>query len=99
MRTIIQLSCYLYGALNLCYPPDLRRQFDCEMLQVFDDQVWEAWQRRGVRGFVRVWRTALWELFTVAVPLRLQSPALIAAALSLLGSAALCAAFLRAVSR
>jgi hypothetical protein len=99
MRTVLHLSCHIYGALILCYPPDLRRQFDSEMTQVFADQLAKEWRCRGVAGVVRVWRTALLELFSVAVPLRLQSPVAIAVALSLLGSAALCMAFLRAVSR
>jgi hypothetical protein len=98
MRTLIEVSCSLYRTLLLCYPSEVRRRFHAEMTQVFADQLSDAWQLRGFAGTVQVWRTAVWELLTVAAPLGLQSPALIAAALSLLGSAALCAAFLRAVS-
>jgi hypothetical protein len=97
MGRFFQLSCKIYGALTICYPSELRHRFDEEMAQVFEDQLRERWERRGVLGVVHVWRTALWELLSVALVLRLQNPFVIAVALSLLGSAALCAAFFRAV--
>jgi hypothetical protein len=98
MPTLVQLCRNAYRVLFLCYPSDLRRRFDMEIADVFAEQLCGEWQRRGLRGFARVWSTALWELLTVAAPLRLQSPSFIAFAVSLLGAAAFCAAFLRAVS-
>jgi hypothetical protein len=98
MSTLNQPSCIAYRALLLCYPSELRRQFETEMADVFAEQINCESQKRGIRGFARVWSIVFWELLTVAAPLRLQSPAFIAAAVSLLGSAALCAAFFRAVS-
>jgi hypothetical protein len=95
---VVQLSCGAYRALLLCYPAEVRQRFEEEIIDVFAEQLCCEWQCRGFRGFARVWSTALWELLTVAAPLRLQSPSFIAVALSLLGSAALCAAFFRAVS-
>jgi hypothetical protein len=45
-----------------------------------------------------LWRSALWELLTVAVPLRLASNAVMAGAISFLASSVLFLVFFRAVS-
>jgi hypothetical protein len=37
------------------YPDTLQRQFAAEMLDVFEEQVAEAWAKKGVFGFARVW--------------------------------------------
>lgn len=47
------------------------------------------WEREGLDGVTRVWRSALAEVFYVAVPLQLQSSIVVVTSLSLLSSFAL----------
>ena len=70
------------------------------MLTTFSEQMCSEWKRSGLVGIVPVWRSALWELLSVAVPLQLQprSSIVIAMALSFLWSSALFMALFRAVS-
>jgi hypothetical protein len=98
MPTLIHLSCNAYRVLFLCCPSDLGSRFAAKICDVFAEQLCCEWPRRGLRGFACVWSTALCERLTVAAPRRLQSPFVIAVAISLLGSVALCSAFLRGVS-
>ncbi len=82
-------STRLYGALLWLYPREFRLRFGGEMTQVFADQMAEARQERGVAGVLRIWREAVAELFTVALPSQLASMMLIVPVLSFLGALAL----------
>ena len=49
-------------------------------------------------GFARVWRSAFWELFSIALPLQLRNTVVLAAALSFVGSSVLFLALFHAVA-
>jgi hypothetical protein len=88
----------VYEALLIFYPPDVRRRFGAEMAEVFEALMHDAVIEHGLRGTVSLWRSALWELLTVALPLRLASNAVMAGAISLLVSSALFLVLFRAVT-
>ena len=73
----------------LTYPRDFRLRFESEMVTTFSDLTSGEWEHNGLPGLARVWRSALGEVFSVAVPLQLQSPIVIATSLALLSSLAL----------
>ena len=89
MTSAVQLSCSLYKMMLFAYPSDFRVRFESEMVTTFSDLLCGEWEENGLRGVVRVWRYALAEVFSVAVPLQLQSPIVVATSLSLLSSLAL----------
>lgn len=95
MSTIILLSCFIYRRVLILYPPELRARFGTEMAEVFDDLMGEAMLQHGFAGAASLWRTASWELLSVALPLRLRNMPVLAGALSL--ASALAWAFFRAV--
>jgi hypothetical protein len=72
----------------LAYPRSFRLRFENEMLATFSDLMHDEWKRKGLSGVARVWGYALGEVFAVAVPLRLQSPAVLAISVALLSSLA-----------
>lgn len=88
----------IYNTILFAYPRDFRQRFGSEMLSTFSDQLSEEWDQHGVRGALRVWRSATAELFSVAVPLHLRSPTAAAMAVSFLMSLAVFMAIFRAVS-
>lgn len=47
----MNISCKLYGLLLLAYPPEFRRRFQNEMVQVFRDSYRLETRRRSVPGF------------------------------------------------
>ncbi|HXU19698.1 MAG TPA: hypothetical protein VN788_03850, partial [Verrucomicrobiae bacterium] len=71
------------------YPREFRLRFQNEMLSTFSDLIHDEWERKGLSGIAHVWRSALAEVFSAAVPLRLQSPAVIAISVAILSSFAL----------
>jgi hypothetical protein len=96
--TIIRLNRAAYAALLLFYPSDLRHKFATEMADVFEALLRDAIAERGPAGMISSWRSALWELLTVAAPLRLASNAVMAGAVAFLASSALVLFFFRAVT-
>jgi len=97
MGTSLQLSCAVYEALLSAYPREFRQRFRAEMAETFAEQLSSETQQCGLRGFTRVWRCAIQELFLVALPLQMRSPAAVALALSLVLSSLLFIAFFRAL--
>jgi hypothetical protein len=89
MPSAVRASCGLYKMLLLTYPSDFRLRFGSEMVTTFSDLICDEWERNGLPGVARVWRSAFAEVFSAAVPLQLQSPALVATSLALLSSLAL----------
>lgn len=61
----------VYEKSLLVYPNDLRGDFGSEMIEVFDEQVSEAYSRSGFVGLLRVWFSVAREFVTVALPGRL----------------------------
>lgn len=88
----------LYSTLLFAYPREFRQRFGSEMVATFSDQMGNERKRHGLVGVFRVWRCAVWEVFSVAAPLHLRRSIVVAGALSFLGSSALFLALLRAVS-
>jgi hypothetical protein len=84
--------------LLFTYPRDFRLRFESEMVATFSDLVGGEWKHKGLAGFARVWRSALAEVFSVAVPLQLQNSIVVATSLSLLSSFALFMAIFHAMS-
>ncbi|HKW19498.1 MAG TPA: hypothetical protein VJO35_18455 [Terriglobales bacterium] len=84
MRNAIRVSCGLYKMLLFTYPSDFRMQFESEMVITFSDLICDQSKQNGLRGVARVWRSAVGEIFSVAVPLQLRNPIVIAASLSML---------------
>jgi hypothetical protein len=68
---ILDVSHRVYETSLLFYPNDLRSDFGNEMIEVFNEQVWEAYSRSGFVGLLRVWFRATREFVTVALPGRL----------------------------
>jgi hypothetical protein len=95
---IVRLSRVVYAGLLIFYPGDLRHKFGAEMADVFEAAVHDAIVERGLAGVTSLWRCALLELLTVALPLRLASNAVMAGAISFLASSVLVLVFFRAVS-
>src|SRR5260370_23433095 len=73
MTSAARVSCGLYKTLLFTYPREFRQRFKCEMVSTFSDLICGEWEQKGVLGVARVWRSALGEVFFVAVPLHLQS--------------------------
>lgn len=86
MTGTVRASCSLYKILLLTYRGDFRRRFGSEMVTTFSDLICEEWEHKGLAGVARVWRSALREVFSAAVPLRLQSSIVVATSLALLSS-------------
>ena len=89
MASAVRVSCGLYKILLFTYPSDFRLRFESEMVTTFSDLICGEWKHNGLPGVARVWRSAIGEVFSVAVPLHLQSPVVITISLALLSSLAL----------
>jgi hypothetical protein len=98
MTTAVRVSCGLYKMLLFTYPSDFRLRFESEMVATFSDLICDEWKHNGLPGVARVWRFAAGEVFSIAVPLRLRSPIVIAASLSLILSIALFMAVFHAMT-
>jgi hypothetical protein len=84
--------------LLLAYPSDFRLRFGSEMVTTFSDLICSEWEQNGLPGVARVWRSALGEVFSAAVPLQLQSSIVVATSLALLSSFALFMAVFHAMT-
>jgi hypothetical protein len=99
MANAVRVSCSLYKMLLFAYPRYFRLRFESEMVATFSDLVGGEWEHNGLAGVARVWRSAIAEVFSVAVPLQLQSSIVVATSLSLLSSFALFTAIFYAMSQ
>jgi hypothetical protein len=89
MTSAVRASCGLYKMLLFAYPSDFRLRFGSEMVTTFSDLICDEWEQNGLPGVARVWRSALREVFSAAVPLQLQRSMVVATSLALLSSFAL----------
>lgn len=71
VSVVLQASRKVYATALVLYPDELRGEFGAEMVEVFDEQVSEAYSRSGFRGLLRVWFSATGEFVTIALPGRL----------------------------
>src|SRR5215469_9599512 len=98
MTSAIRISCVVYRVLLFSYPRDFRLRFGNEMVTTFSDLILDEWEQNGTPGLMRAWSSALRELFSVALPLQLQSSIVIAMCFAFLWSFALFMALFRATS-
>ena len=98
MTRAVRASCALYKMLLFTYPGDFRLRFGSEMVTTFSELISGEWEHKGVPEVARVWRSALGEVFSAAVPLQLQSSIVVATSLSLLWSFALFIAVFHAMT-
>ena len=89
MTRAVRASCALYKMLLFTYPGDFRLRFGSEMIATFSDLISGEWEHEGLPGVARVWRSAVGEVFSAAVPLQLQRSIVVATSLALLSSSAL----------
>ncbi|HVO63262.1 MAG TPA: hypothetical protein VMT53_20210 [Terriglobales bacterium] len=75
-RTLLDVSHKVYERCLILYPKDLRGDFGSEMIEVYDEQIADAYSRRGFAGLLRVWFSASRELVTVALPGRFAERAI-----------------------
>ena len=98
MTSAVRASCGLYKILLFAYPSDFRLRFGSEMVTTFSDLICGEWEHNGLPGVARVWRSALGEVFSAAVPLQLQRSVVVATSLALLSSLALFMALFHAMT-
>ena len=98
MSNAMRIACSTYVWLLLLYPQELRGRYSGEMKLVFREQLQAEWRQRGVAGAARVAWLAGWEVISVAAPLQLRNPAVIAFALSFVTASILMLTFFRAVT-
>jgi hypothetical protein len=79
---LLRFSSRIYEGMLLLYPSDLRHDFGLEMVEVFNEDVAEAWRTRGSAGVIRVWWCAVREVLTIAVPGLRSSPAFVVPAVA-----------------
>jgi len=79
----MNVSCKLYGLLLLAYPPEFRRRFAGEMLQVFRDAYHVETSRRSRASF---WLWTLFDLVVSAAKERKENADMKKNGLALLGS-------------
>jgi hypothetical protein len=99
MTRAVRASCALYKMLLFTYPGDFRLRFGSEMVTTFSELISGEWEHKGVPGVARVWRSALGEVFSAAVPLQLQRSIVVATSLALFSSLALFMAVIYALTR
>ena len=71
VSAVLEVSRKVYATSLVFYPNELRREFGAEMVEVFDEQVSEAYSRSGFPGLLRVWFSATREFVAIALPGRL----------------------------
>ena len=98
MTSAVRANCGLYKMLLFAYPSDFRLRFGSEMVTTFSDLICAEWEHNGLPGVARVWRSALGEVFSAAVPLQLQSSIVVATSLAVLSSLALFMAVFHAMT-
>ncbi len=86
MSKTVRVSCGLYKVLLFTYPSDFRLRFESEMVTTFSDLISAEWEHNGLPGIARVWRSAVGEVFSAAMPLQLQRSLVVATSLALLSS-------------
>jgi hypothetical protein len=75
MIRFIDWNARIYAAVLPLYPQELRRDFGAEMIEVFVEDLAEAWRNAGLAGAIGVWCRAAWEIVRIAIPRQLENPA------------------------
>lgn len=64
---VLEVSRKIYETSLAFYPDHLRHEFGGEMLEVFEEQINDAYMERGLRGLMHVWLRTAREFFSVAI--------------------------------
>ncbi len=64
---VLEVSRKIYETSLGLYPDDLRKEFGDEMVEVFEEQVTDAYTERGLPGLLRVWFCAAREFVSIAL--------------------------------
>lgn len=64
---VLEVSRKVYETSLAVYPESLREEFGDEMVEVFEEQIADAFAEGGVRGVLRVWGCAAREFVGIAV--------------------------------
>jgi hypothetical protein len=70
-----RLSMKVYSGILLLYPTDLRRDFGPDMIELFGEDLDDAWRKHRFAGVFRVWWCAVCEFWRIAWPEQRASPA------------------------
>jgi len=70
MNAPVRASLQLYGVIVRLYTATLQQQFGAEMLDVFEEQIEEAWAARGVAGLLQAWWCVFAEVIQDPAPRR-----------------------------
>ena len=76
------LSVKIYSGILLLYPPDLRRDFGPDIIELFAEDLDDARRRHRFAGVFRVWWCAVCEFWRIAWPAQRKSPALLVPAIA-----------------
>ena len=67
MSVVLELSCWVYKRMLPLYADSLRYRYGDEMEQLFREQLMDA-GKEGVSGIGRVWRSAVYDVVSLAGP-------------------------------
>ncbi len=88
----------LFGWVLRAYPADFRSRFGNEMMDVFSEDIRDRHKQRGFLGSVNGVCSALWEVISVAGPLRFKGSLAPAVVISIVASSIFTLAFFAAVA-
>ena len=71
MSVVLELSCWVYKRMLPLYADNLRYRYGDEMEQLFREQLMDA-GKEGVSGIGRVWRSAVYDVVSLAGPACLE---------------------------
>ena len=72
---VLDVSRKVYETSLALYPKDLRTDFGEEMVEVFEEQISDAYQEHGMCGVLNVWTHAVREFVGIAIVKRMLVPA------------------------
>jgi len=64
---VLEVSRKVYEGSLALYPAGLREEFGGEMVEVFEEQIADAYTERGVRGLLEVWLCTAHEFVSIAL--------------------------------
>lgn len=89
MSNAVRASRQMYRVLVRIYPARLQRTFAEEMVDVFEEQLADAWCRKGVFGLMQVWCCVITEVIQGPAVLRLVQTLISVPTISLVSSSVL----------
>jgi L-lactate permease len=83
---MIRFACGFYKAMLWFYPAELRRNYGCDLVETFAALLTDSWSEGQFRGVLQVWKLALFEFLSIALPYQAVNPVLVVPLASVLGS-------------